>query len=214
MKHVLVTGANGHISQALARALAKRLASGEMQGLTLTDLMLDDQACHHPPGVRLVAGDRCDKAVLDAALASAPDTVFHLASITSRRAEEDFALGLRVNLDCTFALFEYLRRQEQRPVVVFASSIGVFGTPLPGQVAELLRAARSRYGSLADAKLRFQPQPQLEKQFAQWPPLTTSIAARLGMHHDGDVDTLIERALASEACACCPDPTTKERISS
>ncbi|TFL11287.1 NAD-dependent epimerase/dehydratase family protein [Pusillimonas caeni] len=332
MKQVLVTGANGYIGQALARALAKRLASGEMQGLTLTDLMLDDRACHHTPGVRLVAGDLCDKAVLDAALAPAPDAVFHLASITSRRAEEDFALGLRVNLHGTFALLEYLRRQEQCPVVVFASSIGVFGTPLPGQVdddtppaptlsygtqkrmvellladysrrgwldgrsvrlptvvarpaaadtalssfassliralaegspyncpigpggwmwllslpacvehlmqsamventqlpagrawnlpaqriqvAELLRAGQSRYGPSADAKLHFQPQPQLEKQFAQWPPLTTSIAARLGMYHDGDVDTLIERALASESRACCPDPTTKERISS
>jgi len=332
MKHVLVTGANGYIGRALARALAKRLASGEIQGLTLADLALDDQALHHKPGVRLVTGDLCDSTVLDAALASAPDTVFHLASVTSRRAEENFELGLRVNLEGAVALFEHLRRQEQCPVVVFASSIGVFGTPLPGQVdddtqpaptlsygtqklmvellladysrrgwldgrsvrlptvvarpaaaetalssfassliralaekspyncpigpegwmwllslpaciehlmraalventrlpasrtwnlpaqriqvAELLRAARSRYGPSADAALRFQPQPQLEKQFAQWPPLTTSTAARLGMYHDGDADTLIERALASEARAYCPDPTTKERISS
>lgn len=314
MKHVLITGANGYIGQALSGAAAKRLASNEIQSLTLTDLELDDKTYHHAPGIRRVIGDLSEKAVLDAALACAPDTVFHLASVTSRRAEENFPLGLRVNLDCTFALFEHLRRQEQCPVVVFASSIGVFGTPLPNhvddntppaptlsygtqkrmvellladysrrgwldgrsvrlptvvarpatadtalssfasslihalaegssydcpiglhgwmwllslpaciqhllraavientllsasrawnlsaqriQVAELVQAARCRYGPSADAGLRFQAEPLLEKQFAQWPPLTTTIATRLGMHHDGDVDTLIERALA------------------
>lgn len=313
MKHVLITGANGYIGQALANAMAKRLAAHEIQSLTLTDLALEDQACHHAEGLRCISGDLSDKAVLEAVLTPAPDTVFHLASITSRLAEEHFALGLGVNVTATVSLLEQLRQQGQCPVLVFASSIGVFGTPLPEQVdddtpaaptlsygthkrmvellladysrhgfldarsvrlptvvarplaaetalssfasslihalaagsaydcpigpqgwiwllslpacidhlilaaeleaarlpagrvwnlpaqrlqvADLVQASRTRYGSLADAKLSFQSNPQFEKQFAQWPPLTTSIASQLGMHHDGDVATLIEQAL-------------------
>lgn len=314
MKHIVITGANGYVGRALARALAPRVTAGGILSLTLTDHAFGDDACHRLPGIRLVAGDLCNTAVLAAATTPAPDTVFHLAAVTSRLAEEDFALGLRVNLDASVALFEHLRQQGQCPVVVLASSIGVFGTPLPlhvdddtppaptlsygtqkrmlellladysrrgwldgravrlptvvarpatadtalssfasalmralaagapynspigpdgwmwllslpacvqhlilsadlensllpasrvwnlpaqrVQVAELVHAARVRYGPLADAKLSFQPDPDLEEQFALWPPLNTSIAERLGMRHDGDIDTLIKRALA------------------
>lgn len=315
MKHVLITGANGYIGQALARAVAKRLAAKEIQSLTLVDLAFEEQSYHHEPGLRCISGDLSDETVLQAALTPAPDTVFHLASVTSRLAEENFALGLRVNIAGTVSLFEHLRQQEQCPVVVYASSIGVFGTPLPQQVddntpvaptlsygtqkrmvellladysrrgfldgrsvrlptvvarpmtaetalssfasslihalaagssyecpispqgwiwllslpscvqhllttasietvrlpegrvwnlpaqrlqvADLVQAAKSRYGRGADAGLRFQSNPQFDRQFAQWPPLTTAIATQLGMQHDGDVKTLIEQALVS-----------------
>ena len=315
MKHVLITGANGYIGQGLACAAAKLLAANGIQSLTLTDLALEDKTYHHNAGVRCVSGDLSDKAVLEALLTPAPDTVFHLASVTSRRAEEDFALGLRVNIDGTIGLLEQLRQQGQCPVVVYASSIGVFGTPLPEhvddataaaptlsygtqkrmvellladysrhgfldsrsvrlptvvarpltaetalssfasslihalaegksydcpigpqgwmwllslpacvqhlliaarleaarlpagrvwnlpaqrlQVADLIQASKSRYGSGADAGLSFQSNPQFEQQFAQWPPLTTAIATQLGMYHDGDAKTLIEQALVS-----------------
>lgn len=315
MNHVLITGANGYIGQALACAMAKRLAAKEIQSLTLTDLAFEDQPYHHTPGLRCISGDLSDKAVLEQVLTPAPDTVFHLASVTSRLAEENFALGLRVNIDGSMGLLEHLREQGQCPVVVYASSIGVFGTPLPKQVdddtavaptlsygtqkrmvellladysrrgfldsrsvrlptvvarpmtaetalssfasslihalaagspydcpigpqgwiwllslpaciqhlqmaarfetarlpagrvwnlpaqrlqvADLVQAAKSRYGLGADAGLRFQSNPQFDQQFAQWPPLTTAIATQLGMHHDGDVTTLIEQALVS-----------------
>lgn len=134
MKHVLITGANGYIGQALARAAAKLLAANEIQSLTLTDLAFEEQGYPHLPGLRCISGDLSDKAVLGAVLTPAPDTVFHLASVTSRLAEENFARGLRVNIDGTIGLFEHLRQQGQCPVVVYASSIGVFGTPLPQQV--------------------------------------------------------------------------------
>ncbi|NYT66705.1 NAD-dependent epimerase/dehydratase family protein [Alcaligenaceae bacterium] len=313
MKHVLITGANGYVGQALARALTARLAEGNITSLTLTDHTLPTETYQQQAGIRLVNGDLCDKAVLTAATATTPDTIFHLAAVTSRLAEDDFPLGLRVNLDGTTALFERLRQQGQCPTVVFSSSIGVFGTPLPSQiddstapaptlsygtqkrmmellladysrrnwldgrtvrlptvvarpasadtalssfasrliqalasakpyvspistdgwmwllslpacvehllisasierdqlptgrvwnlpaqrvqVAELVAAAKSRYGSLADATLKYQPQAELEQQFALWPPLTTATANHLGMHHDGDIDTLIQRAL-------------------
>ncbi len=35
----------------------------------------------------------------------------------------------------------------------------------------------------------------MQAQFAQWPPLATPIADRLGFRHDGDLDTLINNAL-------------------
>ena len=98
MKHVLITGANGYIGQALARAVAKRLAAKEIQSLTLVDLAFEEQSYHHEPGLRCISGDLSDETVLQAALTPAPDTVFHLASVTSRLAEENFALGLRGRL--------------------------------------------------------------------------------------------------------------------
>jgi D-erythronate 2-dehydrogenase len=57
-----------------------------------------------------------------------------LASIPGGTAERNFELGHRVNLEGTLALFEALRRQPKAPVVVFASTIAVYGSPLPALV--------------------------------------------------------------------------------
>ncbi|MEJ7930074.1 NAD-dependent epimerase/dehydratase family protein [Ramlibacter sp. AN1015] len=311
MKRVLLTGAGGYVGRALAGMLLARLRAGEIDALTLLDLSL-------PPlptlrGLRCLEGDLGDASLLDAALTPQPDTVFHLAGITSRLAEEDFATGLRVNVGHSVALFEALRTRGCHPVLVFASSIGVFGTPLPQSidddtppaptlsygaqkraveilladysrrgwidgrsprlsgvvarpsqaqgalssfaselirapaegramtcpigpdgtmwllslsacVGHLLRAAEvdaallpgqrafnlpalrasagevvaalaRRFGGGVERLVRFDPQPALQAQFAAWPPLTSTVAERLGMRHDGTLDTLIERAL-------------------
>jgi nucleoside-diphosphate-sugar epimerase len=62
------------------------------------------------------------------------DMVFHLASIPGGVAERDYDLGNRVNLEGTITLFEKLRQQNKAPVVVFASTIAVYGSPLPAVV--------------------------------------------------------------------------------
>jgi nucleoside-diphosphate-sugar epimerase len=67
-----------------------------------------------------------------------PDIVFHLAGITSRQAEANPSLGLAVNVTATLALLERLATRsdpgDTPPVFVHASSIGVFGTPLPASI--------------------------------------------------------------------------------
>ena len=122
---VLVTGAGGFIG----RALVQRLAGDPQVGpevLTLVDLDLASA----PTGARRVEGDLADAGVLAAALAEAPDIVFHLASLPGGAAEADPRLSQRVNLDAPLALFAGLAAQASPPRVVYASSIAVFGAPL------------------------------------------------------------------------------------
>jgi nucleoside-diphosphate-sugar epimerase len=85
--------------------------------------------------LRLLAGDVSDPAVLRRALEGGVDWVFHLASVPGAAAEQDFELGLKVNLRSTIEVFEALRQLGSRPKLVYASTIGVYGA-LPAMVDE------------------------------------------------------------------------------
>lgn len=133
---VLVTGASGFIGAALA---ARLLQPGALPGVTVSALVLLDQSFNRPPTdarVRQHAGDITDPALLRRALADGVQQVFHLASVPGGLAERDCELGHRVNLQATHELFWQLREQAAPPVVVFASSIAVYGAPLPSIVTE------------------------------------------------------------------------------
>ncbi len=45
------------------------------------------------------------------------------------------------------------------------------------------------------AEITFRPDPEIDAQFGRQPPLETPLADRLGFRHDGDVHTLVRRAL-------------------
>jgi len=115
----LVTGADGFIGRALVDALRER------QDVIATDR--DD-------------GDIADPRHLDRLFEEEGpfDHVFHLAAVVSGAAEGDFEAGRRVNLNATIALLDRCRAQALRgdAVVRFvhASSIAVFGTPLPTRI--------------------------------------------------------------------------------
>jgi nucleoside-diphosphate-sugar epimerase len=64
------------------------------------------------------------------------DAVIHLAAILGGAAEGDPALARRVNLDATLDLFDHLRAQNPATRVVFASTIAVYGKPLPDPVTD------------------------------------------------------------------------------
>lgn len=313
--HILVTGAGGFVGAALAARLQLDHASGlrSFDSLTLLDQRLPP-AQHPAQPVSRIEGDICDPAVLARALVHRPNLVFHLAGITSRQAEADVALGLAVNVQASIALLEQLRQQGQGASLVFSSSIGVFGTPLPARidddtpawpalsygaqkkmvetliadysrrgfvqglslrlpgivarpgapgaalsafasdllrelaqgrpfvcpvaadaslwwlslpacidnllhagaatrhaqlppgralnmpalratVADMVDALARRHGPALRARIRYQPDAALQAQFANWPPLSTAWADRLGLRHDGQLDTLLARAL-------------------
>jgi nucleoside-diphosphate-sugar epimerase len=66
----------------------------------------------------------------------------------SGASEADFALGLRVNLDGTRNVLEACRALTAPPRLVFASSIGVYGTPLPARIDdETLQRPTLSYGA-------------------------------------------------------------------
>jgi len=136
---VLVTGAGGFIGGTLLRLLH---ATGSVGGQRIQRLVAVDQhlpTC--PEGVVAWEGDLADAAIGQRIAEMAPDLCFHLAAVPGGAAETDPALSRRVNLDASLDLFETLAgakardpQREKAPVVVYASTIAVYGTPLPDPV--------------------------------------------------------------------------------
>jgi nucleoside-diphosphate-sugar epimerase len=98
-----------------------------------------------------VKGDLYDQ-LRDGSLPAADTSlVFHLAAAVSGECEADFDLGMRSNLDATRLLLEACRLPGTRPVLVFSSSLAVFGhsaqQPLPAQLDDsTLPTPQSSYG--------------------------------------------------------------------
>ncbi len=106
---ILVTGAAGYIGSALARALP-------------ADTVTTDQAAP-----ARVLGNLAYPRFTRSLITPEVDVVFHLASLVSGGAEQNFELGTKVNLDATRDLLEACRLAGHCPKFVFASSIAVYG---------------------------------------------------------------------------------------
>lgn len=129
---ILITGANGFIG----RTLLKRLLAAGMNGVAVEQVVASDLALppEDDPRVLGIKGSIAAPGTLERALAAPVDLVFHLASVPGGAAEKDPDLGRRVNLDATLRLLELLRRQRTSPRLVFASTVAVYGDPLPVRV--------------------------------------------------------------------------------
>jgi len=133
---VVVVGGEGFIGQAL---VARLRHGGTIEGVPASLITVLDQrigARSPDPRLRYVEGDISDPAVLARSIEGGVDCVFYLASIPGGAAEQNFELGLRVNLHATLGLLELLRQSQSRPKLVFASSIGIYGVPLPDIIDE------------------------------------------------------------------------------
>jgi D-erythronate 2-dehydrogenase len=160
--HIAVTGGTGFLGARLAREL---LATGPLSvagrpARPLSRLTLIDRAPAPPDlaaddRVTVIRGDLTD---LFANVASARDTlddaelIFHLAAAVSGESEADFDLGLRANLQATQELLASARALGSTPVVVFSSSVAVFGgsaaQPLPAVITDDTRPnPQSSYGA-------------------------------------------------------------------
>ena len=142
----LITGAAGFVGQCLVRRLAR--SPDCYDELLLLDLTARNSAPAGAIRCRWVEGDLTDERLLSEAVKGGIDHVFHLASMPGGAAEENFQAGQRANLDGTRALLEAMRGLPKPPVFVFASTIGVFGTPLPEVIDEdLYPAPTLSYGA-------------------------------------------------------------------
>ncbi|MCJ2183597.1 NAD-dependent epimerase/dehydratase family protein [Novosphingobium sp. 1949] len=122
---ILVTGAGGFVGRQLVGQLLAR--GDEVVGL-------DTQAGGIPAGARVVAGDFGDAAVRAQALGEGCDALIHLATVPGGAAEADPAASRRINIDAMYDLL--LEASALRPGlrVAYASSIAVYGDPLPAHV--------------------------------------------------------------------------------
>lgn len=140
--HVAILGAAGMLGAKLTERLVRdgRIGSREIETLTAADVVEP----RVPAGSNgAVLRRSCDLSVPGTAaelVASRPDVIVHLAAVVSGEAEADFVKGYRVNVDGTRLLFEAIReaavRDPYRPRVVYASSVAVFGAPLPDVIGD------------------------------------------------------------------------------
>lgn len=130
--HILVTGANGFIGRHLVCRLLAEAEDRRISRLTAMDLAVDKLPDHLL--LEKVKGSFTDEALLAGALKEPTDLVFHLASVPSGLAENNYPLGVDVNVHGTMALLDKLRLQGNTPAMVFASSIAVYGKPAAVEV--------------------------------------------------------------------------------
>ncbi len=136
---VLIIGAAGFVG----RALVETLLTAGAHKLTLVDRV----PVTVPDVVDTHVGDFAVRKFIDPLLADAQAVVL-LASILGGAAEADYDLSRRVNVDATLSLFEALRRPKCPPRIVFASTIAVFGVPMPNTVNDYTLPAPSMiYGA-------------------------------------------------------------------
>jgi nucleoside-diphosphate-sugar epimerase len=236
--NVVITGAAGFLGSRLAREL---LAAGSLgvaggQARPLSRMTLVDQAPVPPDlaadeRVTAVRGDLTR--LLDPA-ADGPDVlatgglrgeaevVFHLAAAVSGECEADFDLGIRANLQATEALLASCRALGTNPVVVFSSSLAVFGgsaeLPLPQVVDDQTRPnPQTSYGAqkaigeqlLAD---------YTRKGFLRGRALRlASISVRPGRPNaaaSGFMSGIIREPLAGQRATCPVDPDTEVALAS
>ena len=137
---IVITGAAGFLGSRLAGRILQRGSLTDARGARrdVRELVLVDVAPARlaDAKVTLVSGDLADPALIERVLTPDTDSVFHLAAVVSGQAEAEFDVGMRVNLDATRALLERCRRLARPPKFVFASSLAVFGGPLPDPVPD------------------------------------------------------------------------------
>lgn len=129
--HILITGADGFVGRALTAHLLAETGSA-VSHLTLVDQRFE--ARPEDPRLQLVSGNIADAALWSSIQDRPVDSVFHLASVPGGLAEREFDLGMAVNLQGTLGLLNALRRQTRPAKFVFASSVAVYGDPLPAMV--------------------------------------------------------------------------------
>ncbi len=133
---LVITGGAGFLGRSVAAAVAARGSiSGPDGEPTAVDeiVLFDNQEAGQSasPLISSVVGDITDADAVGSVIDRDDCAVFHLASVVSHGAEQDFDLALRVNLDGGLNVFEACRALRSEPRVVLASSFAAYGGGWP-----------------------------------------------------------------------------------
>ena len=153
--NVTITGASGFLGRKLAHRLLGANAligsdgtASRVERLTLLDVIDPSAELAEDPRVTVVTGDITDRALLERSIPADTDSVFHLAAVVSAGAEEDFDLGMAVNLDATRAILDICRGHGTKPKLIFASSCAAFGGDMPEVIVDMTaRTPQTSYGT-------------------------------------------------------------------
>lgn len=149
--HVAIIGAAGMIGRKLAENIAKtgQIGGVSVNTLTLVDVVAPNVAESFAGTRTAIAADVSAAGTAALLVAERPDVIVHLAAIVSGEAEADLEKGYRVNLDGTRELFDAIRcAAGYTPRVVYASSLAVFGAPLPDRIHDdFHRTPLTSYGT-------------------------------------------------------------------
>jgi len=132
---ILITGAGGFLGKKLIHQLlagpqlSVNGTSLEISEIYAADLHVDvlDELRLLSEKINFVVGDLSEASVLETVQKIQPEVVVHLAAVVSSAAEQDFDLGLSVNLHVTENLIKCCRQFQVPPVFIFSSSLAVFG---------------------------------------------------------------------------------------
>lgn len=119
---IIVTGAAGFVGRHLVQALYE---DGH-------DLVAVDRSAEGlPSGVKTIIGDIGSPAIRQQVFAGGCQALVHLATVPGGAAEADPIASRRINIDAMYDLLVEAQAAGSKPRVVYASSIAVFGDPLP-----------------------------------------------------------------------------------
>lgn len=151
---ILITGGAGFLGKKLVSALLNRgyLTDGNGVKQEITKLVLFDIAPPPPTFLQdsrldVITGDLTKPGVVEELVTESTKAIFHLAAIVSGQAERNFDLGMNVNMKATHTLLEACRRLPSPPLVLFSSSVAVFGGDMPTIIEDnTIRTPQSSYG--------------------------------------------------------------------
>lgn len=130
--NIIITGGAGFLGSELLKNLLEQYPSIETIKVVDRVKLSENVITSHK--IESIVADITVQQEVDNIIDENTTHVFHLAAIVSSHAEENFELGMLVNLKATQLLLERCRQVNPNIRFVFSSSLAVFGGELPDKI--------------------------------------------------------------------------------